>query len=99
MIRHIVMWNLNEGFTEEENKINLQKIKNELEKLKDIIEGIISLEVIIDPIAGSNKDLVLNSLFKGTKELENYQTHPEHLRIGKFARNVTCDRVCIDYVE
>lgn len=97
MIRHIVMWNLNEGFTEEEKKLTLEKIKKELEGLKDLIEGVVSLEVIIDTVAGSNKEVALNSLFANEEDLNHYQTHPEHIRASGFIKSVTCNRACIDY--
>lgn len=99
MVRHIVMWNLNEGFTDEEKKFNLEKIKRKLEELKGLIEGVISLEVIINPLVGSNKDVILNSLFESEETLNHYQTHPEHIRVGGFIKSVTCNRVCFDYVE
>lgn len=99
MVRHIVMWDLKEGFTEDERKINLDRIKSELENLKNLIEGVISLEVIINPLDGSNKEIMLNSVLKDEESLKNYQIHPEHIKAGKFIKEVTCNRACIDYKE
>lgn len=99
MVRHIVMWDLKEGFTSEERKINLDRIKSDVENLKNIIEGVISLEVIINPLDGSNRDIMLNSVFKHEEALKNYQTHPEHVNAGKFIGEVTCNRACMDYEE
>lgn len=99
MVRHIVMWNLKDGFTDVERKVNLDRIKSELENLKNLIEGVISLEVIIEPLDGSNRDVILNSVLKDEEALKNYQIHPEHIKAGKFIREVTCNRACMDYKE
>ena len=95
MVRHIVMWNFQEGFSAEKNVENAQKMKSELEPLTSIVEGIISLEVIISALASGN--MVLNSLFADDAALIAYQTHPEHIRIGKFVGAVMTNRTYIDY--
>ena len=99
MIRHIVAWNYKVGFSQEENRENAQKVKYELEALKDCISGIIEFEVIIDPLDTSNRDVVLDSLFESEKALADYQVHPEHKRVSAFVGSVLQDRVCIDYYE
>lgn len=99
MIRHIVMWNLKEGFSEAERELILNRIKKELEALQYIIESVISLDVIIESLDGSNKDVILNSSFKDKDSLKYYQMHSEHIKVGKFIGEVTCNRACIDYKE
>lgn len=99
MIRHIVMWSFKDGFTEDENISNAQKIKSGLEALTSEVEGVISLEVIISPLKSSNRDIVLNSLFENEESLAAYQSHPSHALIGNFIGTVTVNRSCIDYVE
>ena len=99
MIRHIVTWNFKDGFTENENKENAQKIKSTLESLAQIIDGVIELNVHIDPLPSSNRDLLLNSLFQSEAALSTYQTHPEHKKIGTFIGTVMQNRSCVDYLE
>ena len=99
MIRHIVMWNFKEDFTNEENIQIAQKIKKELEALPAKIEGIVSLEVNLSPLKSSDRDLFLNSLFTSEAALANYQTHPEHVRVGTYVKTVLTNRTCIDYEE
>ena len=94
MIKHIILWNLQEGKNTEENK-NLIKVG--VEALKDKIPGIIEIEVITEPVAGSNADIMLNSIFESEEALNNYQIHEEHVKIATFVRSVTCNRMCIDY--
>lgn len=94
MIKHIILWNFQEGLGTEENKL---KIKNDLEALKNIIPGIVSIEVIVNPVAGSNADIMLYSVFESEEALNNYQVHPEHVKAATFVKSVVCNRMCMDY--
>ena len=73
------------------------KIKNGLEGLKGKIPGIIEIEVITNPVAGSNADIMLNSTFESIEALNNYQVHEEHVKIATIVRSITCNRMCMDY--
>lgn len=99
MVRHIVAWNYKDGFTESESKENAQKVKEELEALKDIVDGIIELKVNINILSSGNRDIVLNSLFEDKKALDAYQIHPDHVRVSSFVGTVVQNRTCIDYYE
>lgn len=94
MIKHIILWNFQEGKGSEENKL---KIKNGLEELKNKIPGIVEIEVITNPIAGSNAEIMLNSTFESVDALNNYQIHEEHVKVATFVKSVTCNRMCMDY--
>ena len=99
MVRHIVIWNFKEGFSDTEKRQNALTVKTELENLKKVIEGIIELEVFIDALPSSNRDIVLNSLFEDENALSLYQIHPEHKRVSAYVGTVLQDRTCIDYYE
>ena len=99
MVRHIVSWKFKDGFSETENTQNALIIKEKLENLSKIIEGIVELKVYITDVSSSDKDLILNSLFVDEKALSEYQVHPEHKKAGTFIGTVLQDRVCIDYEE
>lgn len=92
-------WNYKDGFSEEENKENAIKVKNELEALIEKINGIIELKVYINALSSSNRDIVLNSLFESEEALAAYQIHPEHKRVSSFVGSVMKNRTCIDYIE
>ena len=94
MIKHIILCNFQEGKGSEEDKL---KIKNGLESLKNKIPGIVEIEVITKPIAGSNAEIMLNSTFESIEALNNYQVHEEHVKVATFVRSVTCNRMCMDY--
>ena len=96
MIKHIVMWRLEEvaeGSTRDENAI---RIKEGLEFLPNVIDGIIKLEVgrNFNP---NGFDLVLYSEFVSEEALKAYDCHPEHLKMREFIRKVITDRVVADY--
>jgi len=97
MVRHIVMWNYADGFSQEENIQNAQKMKSLLEELPNMIDGIVELNVQINPMTASNRDIMLDSLFEDKEALDKYIVHPEHKRVGEFVRAVTKDRACMDY--
>ena len=99
MIRHIVSWNFNDGLTDEENRENEQKMKDGLERLKDIIDGIHELIVRIDLLDTSNRTVVMNSLFESEKHLVDYQVHPKHVAVSRFIGSVMKERTCVDYHE
>ena len=99
MLRHIVAWNYKDGFTDRENQKNAKKVKSDLEALKQSINGIIELEVYINTLSSSNKDIILNSLFESEDALSAYQIHTEHKKVSAFVGSVMQNRACIDYYE
>ncbi len=100
MVKHVVSWNYAEGFTVEENQSHALQIKQELEQLKSLIPGIVSLEVFINPLeASSDKDILLDSVFESEAALQAYVVHTEHVRVGtNFVKPFTINRSCIDVV-
>jgi quinol monooxygenase YgiN len=92
------MWNSRDGFTCAENKENAMRVKRELEALLAVIDGIIGLDVHINEMASSNKDVILDSLFESEEALAAYQAHPEHQRVSAFVGTVLQGRSCFDYV-
>lgn len=96
MVKHIVMWKLSdvaEGKTRDENAA---VIKEELEHLSEIIDGLLAFEI------GSNFnpagfDLVLYSEFTSIEALRAYDVHPEHLKVRSYIHKVISDRSVVDY--
>ena len=98
MIKHIVMWKLHdeaEGFTKRENA---ERIKKELESLKEKIEQIRHLEAGINRNSSPAAfDVVLYSEFDDWDSLEIYQKHPAHEQFKEFLTPLRSDRVVVDY--
>ncbi|MDR2904119.1 MAG: Dabb family protein [Clostridiales bacterium] len=99
MVRHIVVWHFADGFSFHQNQLNAVRVKNELEYLPNVINGIAAYEVIIDPLSTCDGDIILNSLFVDEAALKKYQAHHEHKKASEFVKKVTKDKICIDYIE
>ena len=98
MIKHIVMWKIKESHEEGNKDELMDRIKEELEGLKNVIPEIITMEI------GRNSnelptsfDIALYSEFESQEDLDTYKDHPEHLKVAQFIRQVTADAVVVDY--
>ncbi len=98
MIKHIVMWRFKDSAENNDKKTNLQIAKDELLSLKDKVPSLISIEVGVN-INNSDAayDLALYTEFKDLKGLDEYQNHPEHVKVAGFIRKVNESRVVADY--
>ena len=97
MVRHIVCWNFASTFSEEEKKEAGFKMQEILKPLKDVIPGVISLDVVINEMETSNRDIMLIADYESEEALKGYIVHPAHVEAGKYVRSVTCDRAGFDY--
>ena len=82
----------------EEKEAALQ-IKNKLEDVAKQVEGVASLEVVINDMESSNKDIALISKFETEEALKAYQVSPAHVEAGSYIRTVTNGRSCFDYKD
>ncbi|MEE1010227.1 MAG: Dabb family protein [Agathobacter sp.] len=98
MVNHVIIWTLNDKFTEDE-KVKIKKdIKEGLESLKGVIPGLLEINVLIDGLESSNADLMLDSKFENIEALKNYSVHPEHVKVANDkVRPFTAIRSCFDY--
>lgn len=96
MIVHIVMF----AFKEENKDENVAKAKRMLEALPEQIDSLLSMEVGVD-FNGSERamDLVLTSTFETKEGLLVYATHPAHLEVVTFIKEVTSESKVVDYVR
>jgi len=98
MVKHVILWNLKDEFTDEEKREIKKGIKEGLEALKGQIPGLIDIKVNIDYLPSSNAEVMLDSTFEDAASLKGYSTHPAHVAVadGKV-RPFTKSRVCMDY--
>jgi len=98
MIKHIVMWNLH-GVTPDEKADSIRKLKAAFEGVQAAIPGLMKLEIGADFSAIDDAcDVVLYSEFKSREALDNYATHPEHLRVKRDLAGLRIARHQVDYV-
>ena len=92
MVKHVILWQLKDSFTEEEKTEIKAGIKAGLEGLAGQIPGLLSIQVHTEGLPSSNADLMLDSCFADAASLKGYVAVAD----GKVRPNVKC-RVCMDY--
>jgi uncharacterized protein with GYD domain len=99
VVRHVVMWRLADEAADAAKEHNAGRIKEGLEALVGQIEGLADLKVGINAIQlPGNYDIILIADFQDEAALERYQTHPEHVKVANFIKQVRLERVAVDYV-
>ena len=98
MVKHVILWQLKDSFTEEEKTEIKAGIKAGLEGLAGQIPGLLSIQVHTEGLPSSNADLMLDSSFENEEALKGYAVHPAHVAVanGKV-RPYTAIRSCLDF--
>ncbi len=96
MIVHIVMFD----FKQDNKAENIVKTEEMLNALVAKIDPLLSMEVGVD-FNGSERamDLSLVSTFETKEGLSEYATHPAHLEVVAFIKEVTELSKVVDYVR
>lgn len=98
MIKHVILWTLDEKKTDAEIKEIKKNMKRELEGLVGKVPGLMELQIHIDPLPTSNADVMLDSLLESEEALKGYATHPAHVAVANtYVRPFTTSRTCMDY--
>ncbi len=98
MVRHVIIWTLKDGYTEEEKKDIRRGIKEGLEGLKGVVPGLLEIRVITEGLESSNGDLMLDSVLENEQALKSYAVHPAHVAVAEGkVRPYTKTRSCFDF--
>lgn len=98
MVKHIILWNLKDEFTNEEKESIKLGIKEGLEGLSGKIEGLIDIKVNTQGLSSSTADLMLDSTFESEEALKFYASHPLHQEVANTrVRPFTKQRSCLDF--
>lgn len=98
MVKHIILWKLNENLSPEEKATVRKNIKEQLESLKGKVSGLTEITVHTAPLPSSNAEVMLDSTLENEEALKGYQTHPEHVKVADtYVRPYTQVRMCMDY--
>ena len=99
MLKHIVMWKLDDSLPDVSKKENAELIKSSLEKLPSLISQIANYEVGINLQDGDRTfDIVLISEFHDQKDYEIYRSHREHLEVVDIIRELTVKIQFVDFL-
>ena len=98
MVKHMIIWNLKEEFSDEEKTKIKKEMKETLEALKGKVPGLVDIKVHIDPLATSNGDVMLDSTLESEEALKAYAIHPDHVEAADTkVRPFTAGRSCMDF--
>ena len=97
MVKHIILWKLNESLTDEEKNAVRKAAKEGLEGLVGKIDGLVSLTVVTESLPTSTADLMLDSTFTDADALAGYAVHPLHVAAAQVMRKNAAVRLCLDF--
>ena len=98
MIKHIVLWRLNEDAYGNDKQANAQILKEKLLAMKGKVNGMLKVEVGFNFSNEKDScDVILYSEFKNKEALYQYQIHPDHEEIKKWLSEVRFERRVVDY--
>lgn len=93
MIKHIVMFQMKE---DQQDKLDL--LVEKLNGLKDAIDEVLELEVGVNFIESDRAmDVILVTSFESETTLDIYRTHPNHLPVVDFVKEVCSGSKVVDY--
>ena len=98
MVKHVILWQRKEEFTEEQKKEIRQGVKEGLEGRTGKIPGLLETHVQTEMLPTSTADIMLESTFSDFEALKNYRNHPEHVKVADTkVRPFTRTRSCLDF--
>lgn len=94
MIKHIVMYKLNDP-TEENKNILVEKFMG----MKGKIPCLLSIESGVDVVKSDRSfDVVLVCSYATLEDLETYRVHPVHLPVFAYVKSVVKESKSVDYI-
>ncbi|MCE1199216.1 MAG: Dabb family protein [Marinilabiliales bacterium] len=98
MFNHIVLFKLKEFSNPADKSAIRKQIIEELNELKNKIEGLKVLETGENVESdGASFDISLITRFDRLEDYLIYKDHPEHLKVVSLVRANTIDRAVVDY--
>ncbi|HWP79099.1 MAG TPA: Dabb family protein [Candidatus Acidoferrum sp.] len=95
MVRHIVIWKLNDAAREKGAKAVVEHLQAEFDNVVGKIDGMLMAKVSPN-LAEGDYDIMLYSEFTDFEAVKAYQPHPLHQAIKKIVAGYTTDRVAFD---
>lgn len=98
MVKHMILWKIDDKYSSEEKQKIMKDAKNALEALKCKVPGLIDIKLQIEKLPSSNADMMLDSTLESEDALKDYQVHPDHVAAANnFVRPFTSERLCLDF--
>ena len=98
MVKHMILWKIDEKFSTEEKQKIMADAKKALEALKGKVPGLLEIKLQTEKLPSSNADMMLDSTLESENALKGYQVHPDHVAVANdYVRPYTSERLCIDF--
>src|SRR5947207_12821961 len=98
MIKHIVLWTLNDRETRQNREETAAVIKQKIESMRGRIPGLLHIEGGIDFTKSADSwDVALYAELESREALAGYQVHPAHEAFKAFIGPTRQQRSLIDY--
>ena len=98
MVKHIILWQLKDEFSDSEKAEIKKGIKDALESLLGKIPGLLEIKIQTGSLCSSTADIMLYSVFESEAALKGYAVHPEHVKAADTkVRPFTKTRLCLDF--
>ena len=98
MIKHMILWKIDDKFSVNEKQKIMEDAKRELESLKGKVPGLVEIKLQVEKLPSSNADMMLDSTLESEDALKGYQVHPDHVAVANgYVRPFTCERLCLDF--
>ena len=98
MVKHIILWQLKDEYSDAEKADIKAGIKAGLEGLAGQIPGLVEVHVNINGLPSSYAVLMLDTTFESAEALKGYSKHPAHVAVADSkVRPYYKNRVCLDY--
>jgi hypothetical protein len=100
MIKHVVLWKLDERYSDSEKHKIRQEFRERLYSLKNDIPVLLHIEVYLNSenSAAVNHDIMLDTVFNTFDDLTTYQSHPAHIRVVEYVKTLKLQRASIDFM-
>lgn len=96
MVKHMIVWKFKEELADKAGRA--KEIKCALEALVGKIDGLLEMHIIVEGLACSSGDLMMDSSFASSEALAAYQKHPLHVAIADgLVRPSMASRLSFDY--
>lgn len=99
MIRHIVLFKLEDDYSGQEKETIKTELKAKLLELKDKIDELKALSVWFkaEKAVATNSDVMLDTSFDSLDALERYRVHPDHVKVVEHLKTLKLQRASIDF--
>lgn len=97
MVKHIVLFKLQENLSNEERITVFKAFKAAIEALPTTIDFIRKVEVGHNINANEKFDIALYSEFDSLDDVKRYAVHPDHVAAAKLLAGKVDVRSCCDY--